>query len=144
MVPKLPSHSVQMVMLRAPNPQETAEYYIDSLGFSMHHQVEQEVVLEGYGFQLVFSPGPGAQRDAPPSADGAELSILVPMAVMEAAWERDRERLGEVRGPLLGDTGTFVYVSLDPAGNAVALLSPLPGSGFGGRRPTTQRLRRVD
>jgi catechol 2,3-dioxygenase-like lactoylglutathione lyase family enzyme len=133
-----------MVMLRARNPRETAEYYIASLGFSLDHEIDDEVALEGYGFQLVFSRGTGAEREAPPTADDAELSILVPMAVMEAAWERDRARLGDVRGPILGDTGSFVYVSLDPAGNAVALLSPLPGSGFGGRRPTTQRLRRID
>jgi len=133
-----------MVMLRAPNPRDAAEFYLAALGFTLHHEVEDEVVLEGYGFQLVFSPGPGAQRGTTPAPDDAELSILVPMAVMEAAWEHDRAHTERVKVNVPAATGTFVYVSLDPAGNAVALLSPLPGGGFGGRRATTQRLRRID
>ena len=132
-------------MLRAPDPGALTNYYVDILGFKFEREEEGEVLLDGYGFQLVFSRGPGAQRqEPPPSAEDAEFSILVPMDVMERAWEHDRVENGRTRGPILGETGTFVYVSLDPAGNSVALMSALPGRGFGGRRPTTQRLRRID
>jgi len=133
-----------MVMLRAPDPRVAAAYYVETLRFRLEREAKGEVLLEGYGFQLVFTPGPGAQRTAAPPADDAELSVLVPMEVMEHAWNYDRAERPEVHGPILGETGTFVYVALDPAGNAVELMSALPGSGFGGRRPTTQRLRRID
>jgi catechol 2,3-dioxygenase-like lactoylglutathione lyase family enzyme len=119
-------HSVQMVMLTAPELREAAAFYVEHLGFRATAVTETEAVVEGYGMQLVFSPGPGGAHSSAPAPERAAIEIPSTMPRIEALWERDRARDPDVLGPLLDASGAFVYVTLDPARNAVALVAPLP------------------
>ena len=110
-------HSVQMVMLTAPRLREAAAFYVDHLGFRATALSEREAVVEAYGMQVVLSIGPGGGHTSAPAPERAAVEIPSTMARIEALWERDRA---------LDPGGAFVYVTLDPAGNAVALVAPLP------------------
>lgn len=119
-------HSVQMVMLTAPGLREAAAFYVDHLGFRATALSEREAVVEAYGMQVVLSIGPGGGHSSAPAPERAAIEIPSTMARIEALWERDRALDPDVLGPLLDPGGAFVYVTLDPARNAVALVAPLP------------------
>lgn len=132
--------SVQMLMLSAPDPAAAAAFYIDYLGFQRAPSGVDEAIVEGYGMQVVLSLGEGGGHAAPPAATQA-FEVPATMERIEALWEADRSRFGPVEGPVLDASGAFVYVSVDPAGNAVALVAPLPNEREGTVERVTQRLR---
>jgi catechol 2,3-dioxygenase-like lactoylglutathione lyase family enzyme len=135
----------QAVTLAAPDPRAAARFYADWLGCRIVSAGADGVVLDAYGREVVLSRGPGAGHRRAPPGDQAALSLHVEMGRMESIWELDRRRDPTVPAPLLDARGLFVYVTLDPAGNAVALLARLPSladDGLGGR--VTKRLSRPD
>lgn len=132
--------SVQMLMLSAPDPEAAAAFYIDYLGFRPAQSGVDEAIVEGYGMQVVLSLGEGGGHTSPPAAAQA-FEVPGTMERIETLWEVDRARFGPVQGPVLDGTGAFVYVSVDPAGNAVALVAPLPSEREGTVERVTQRLR---
>lgn len=137
--------SVQMVMLTAPDVRTAARFYVDLLGFRDVSSGETEAIVEGFGMQVVPSPGPGGPHARAPSPEQAAFEVPASMARIESVWEHDCARDPGVLGPILDPRGSFVYVTLDPARNAVALVSPLPADGEAlpqGR--VTQKLRRPD
>lgn len=137
--------SVQMVMLTAPDVRAAAEFYVEHLGFRLAATQPTEAIVEGYGMQLVFSPGPGGSHASAPEPALAVLELPTTMPRIEALWDRDRALDAGVVGPMLDPSGAFVYVTLDPARNAVALVSPLPSEREEvPRERVTQRLRRPD
>lgn len=132
-------------MLAAPRPRAAARFYVDLLGYRTVTEDDGEVVLDGYGMQLVLSAGPGDELGRPPPREEAAVELTVDMARMETVWEADRARDPGIPGPVLDGRGVFVYVTLDPAGNAVALVTALPRTtpdAPEGR--VTKRLRRPD
>lgn len=133
-----------MVMLSAPDPRVAGAFYVDVLGCGWGDATDEECVLEGYGMQIVVSLGPAGEHTSPPAREHADVEMMVPMERMEAAWARDRES-GLMGAPVLDGSGTFVYVTVDPGGNALSLVTPLP-VGDGGVRPEriTKRLKRPD
>jgi len=134
-----------MVLLQAPDPREAARFYTSQLGYRPISEEPGEVVLDGYGMQIVLSRGQGDGLTEPPSRDEAAVEVTVDMRRMEQVWEADRERDPTVLGPVLDGRGVFVYVTLDPAGNPVALVTALPRMTPDtpeGR--VTKRLRRPD
>lgn len=138
-------HSVQMVMLTAPDLRAAADFYVELLGFRLATLTADEAVVEGYGMQVVFSPGEGGKHRTPPAAARATIEIPVAMPRIEALWDHDRARDPETLGPMLDPSGVFVYVTLDPANNAVALVSPLPTERDEIRQErVTQKMRRPE
>lgn len=134
-----------MVLLQAPDPRETASFYSSQLGYRPVHEDPEEVVLDGYGMQIVISRGQGDGLTEPPPREQAAVEVTVDMRRMESVWEADRQRNPKVAGPVLDGRGVFVYVTLDPAGNPVALVTALPRvtpDAPEGR--VTKRLRRPD
>lgn len=121
--------SVQMVFLPSPDPGETARYYVDILGYRRMHEDEGEITLDGPGLQLVLTPGDGP-APGPLDRDRA-VELPVNMAHMEAAWRRDAGGGDAREGPLLDPHGQFVYLTHDPAGNLLALVTPLPETTTG-------------
>ncbi|MDH5492814.1 MAG: hypothetical protein OEY14_12750, partial [Myxococcales bacterium] len=119
------TRSVQMVMLTAPVPETSGLFYAEVLACEWVERSPREVILDGHGLQIVISSGAGGGHLDPPPPDGVNLELMVPMSCIQAAWERDR-RMGREAGPVLQDTGSFVYVTLDPAHNAISLMAPLP------------------
>lgn len=137
--------SVQMVMLTAPDVRLTADFYVEHLGFRLAQADDEEVIVDAYGMQLVFSQGPGGAHTSAPEPGQAVLEIPSSMQRIEALWDRDRAGDPMVIGPMLDPSGAFIYVTLDPARNAVALVSPLPSERDEvPRERVTQRLRRPD
>lgn len=137
--------SVQMVMLAAPDVEAAGRFYSEKLGYRVVSAEPDEVVLDGYGMQVVLSRGPGDGLSSAPPRDRASVELTVDMKRMEQVWEADRRRDPTVKGPVLDGRGVFVYVTLDPAGNAVALVTALPRvapDAPEGR--VTKRLRRPD
>lgn len=118
--------SVQMVLLRAPDPPATARFYTTHLGYRPVTEDADEVILDGYGMQIVISRGQGDGLTEPPSREEAAVEVTVDMRRMEAVWDEDRKKNPRVLGPVLDGRGVFVYVTLDPAGNPVALVTALP------------------
>jgi catechol 2,3-dioxygenase-like lactoylglutathione lyase family enzyme len=138
-------HSVQMVMLTAPDVVAAARFYADHLAFRITSSSDDEVIVEGYGMQIVLTPGPGGKHVEAPSPAQAAIEIPATMQRIEGVWDRDRQRDATVLGPMLDPSGAFVYVTLDPARNAVALVSPLPSEREEVRMDrVTQRLKRPD
>lgn len=138
-------HSVQMVMLTAPDIEAAARFYVEHLAFRQSSLGPDEAIVEGYGMQVVFSHGPGGKHTSPPSPDRVAIEIPATMPRIEALWDRDRARDPDTLGPMLDPSGAFVYVTLDPANNAIALVSPLPTerSDLAPER-VTQKMRRPD
>ena len=134
-----------MVMMTAPDPAATGAFYVEHLGFRVAEQHDDEVIVEGYGMQIVFTRGEGGGHAQSPDPADAAIEIPATMARVETIWDRDRERDPGVIGPMLDPSGAFVYVTLDPARNAVALVSPLPSER---EEPpierVTQRLKRPE
>jgi catechol 2,3-dioxygenase-like lactoylglutathione lyase family enzyme len=58
--------SVQMVMLTAPDVRAAAAFYVEHLGFRSAAVDTNEAIVEGYGMQIVFSPGPGGTHELAP------------------------------------------------------------------------------
>lgn len=134
--------SVQMVMLTAPDVAAAAAFYVEHLGF---RPAGEEGMVEGYGMQIVLGEGPGGTHERAPEPAQAALEIPATMARIEALWDHDRARDPSAVGPMLDSSGAFVYVTLDPARNAIALVSPLPSDRDElPRERVTQRLRRPD
>ncbi len=137
--------SVQMVMLTAPDPSVAAEFYVEHLAFRLTISTVEEVIVEGYGMQIVLTPGPGAGHSLAPPLERVAIEIPSTMQRIELIWDRDRARDALVVGPMLDSTGAFIYVTLDPAGNAVALVSPLPSDRDEIQKErVTQKMRRPD
>ncbi len=137
--------SVQMVMLTAPDVRLAADFYVEHLGFRLAHANHEEAIVDAYGMQLVFSIGPGGTHSNAPEPAQAVLELPATMQRIEALWDRDREADPLVTGPMLDPSGAFIYVTLDPARNAIALVSPLPSARDDvPRERVTQRLRRPD
>lgn len=133
-----------MVMLTAPDPKVAGEFYAQTLGCAWGDATEEECLLEGHGLQIVVSRGPAGEHQTPPSRENADIEIMVPMPCMEAAWTRDRG-LGHAGAPVLDASGTFVYVTVDPGGNAISLITPLPTADDEVRpERITKRLKRPD
>lgn len=115
-----------MVLLQAPDPRAAAQFYASQLGYRTVTEDPVEVVLDGYGMQIVISQGQGDGLTEPPAREQAAVEVTVDMRRMESVWEADRARNPRVQGPVLDGRGVFVYVTLDPAGNPVALVTALP------------------
>lgn len=134
-----------MVLLQAPDPREAARFYTGHLGYRAVTEDAEEVILDGYGMQIVLSRGQGDGLTEPPAREQAAVEVTVDMRRMESVWEADRDRNPGIQGPVLDGRGVFVYVTLDPAGNPVALVTTLPRvtpDAPEGR--VTKRLRRPD
>lgn len=138
-------------MLEAPDCALASTYYCEVLGFRQIQLTDEELVVEGYGMQVVVSRGEGDQLLAAPDRSDAALEINVPMLRMEQVWERDRGDRPGVAGPVLCGNGHFSYVTLDPGGNAVVLTTPLPTiveglpeKSEGTENHSTKRLRPLD
>jgi len=137
-------HSVQLVMLTAPDVREVAAFYVEHLGFHSTSLTDHEAVVEGYGMQVILSPGEGGRHTSPPAPERAAVEIPSSMPRIEALWDRDRARDPDALGPLLDPSGAFVYVTLDPARNAVVLIAPLPSERESSvpQERVTQKLKR--
>jgi catechol 2,3-dioxygenase-like lactoylglutathione lyase family enzyme len=131
-------------MLTAPDVKDASSFYVEHLGFRMTEINNDEAVVEGYGMHLVFTEGPRGRHTEAPDPREASIEIPSTMQRIEALWDRDRALDPTVLGPMLDPSGAFVYVTLDPAGNAVALLAALPSEREEPRERVTQRLKRPD
>ncbi len=136
--------SVQMVMLTAPDPAAAARFYVEQLGFRIATDSPEESIVEGLGMQVVLTRGARGRFDRPPGPDSA-IEIPCTMQRIEAVWESDQARFRDLAGPMLDASGTFVYVTLDPANNALALVAPLPSDRDEAPiERVTQRIKRPD
>ena len=135
--------SVQMVMLTAPEPRKAAAFYVEHLGFRMlDAEDDEESTVEGFGMHVVIERGAGGAHTSPPARERVVAEIPSTTARIDAVWDRDREQHPDVAGPMLEASGSFVYVTVDPAGNAIALVAPLPTDASMTADRVTQRIER--
>lgn len=124
-------HSVELVLVTVPDPEQAVTFYVDRLGFRCLDVDPDAATIQLGALQIVLQRGPVAD-----TAGSARIHIRVPRETLESVWKVDRARALGTPGPRLVAGAIFEYETKDPAGNVVRLKTPVapgPGAAGGGR-----------
>lgn len=101
-------------------PQHTAKFYADVLGFSVRSTSATRVHLQLGDMTLFVDQG---QAVLPGRI--SQVDLRVDLDVIKAAVSYDSLRMGRDCFPDLDRRGVFVYVTEDPSGTRVVLNAPV-------------------
>lgn len=123
------------------------DFYRRVVGLKVTQQSEVEAWLDGWGTTVVLHRGNGLGLLQPPTRGRASMELVVSIDQLEVVWNEVRSKDPSATGPQV-EGHMMNYVVLDPGGNGLSLVTPLPMATDGEAKAspdrTTRRLKPID